>query len=195
MSHGLKTLPDVKLDRKPRMADFAQWVTACEGALWKKGTFMAAYTGNIQEAVETVLEAEQVATILRAYMDPTHQFAGTATQLLKLSMLRQKPTEGERLAEEPCRPGEEIASDRPAAAQDRDRRRARTRAARSDRHHPLRGRNTVQPSPPSFSNSLNDLEETARRHRDVTDEELPSPVTAVAAMVTVTIALLSPLTH
>src|SRR5262245_27613663 len=33
VSHGLKALPDVKLDRKPRMADFAQWVTACEGAL------------------------------------------------------------------------------------------------------------------------------------------------------------------
>jgi len=83
VSHGLKTLPDVVLDRKPRMADFAVWITACEGALWKKGTFMAAYTGNIQEAVETVLEVEQVATILRAYMDTTPQFAGTATELLK----------------------------------------------------------------------------------------------------------------
>ena len=65
VSHGLKTLPDVVLDRKPRMADFAVWVTACEGALWKKGTFMAAYTGNIQESVETVLENDEVAAVLR----------------------------------------------------------------------------------------------------------------------------------
>ena len=39
-------------------------MTACEGALWKKGTFMAAYTGNIQEAVETVLETDQVAAVV-----------------------------------------------------------------------------------------------------------------------------------
>src|SRR5262249_45976350 len=83
VSHGLKTLPDVVLDRKPRMADFAVWVTACEGALWNKGTFMAAYTGNIQEAVETVLDNDQVAAVLREYVDTMSQFAGTATELLK----------------------------------------------------------------------------------------------------------------
>src|SRR5262249_49333381 len=84
VSHGLKTLPDVVLDRKPRMADFAVWVTACEGALWKKGTFMAAYTGNIQEGVETVLENDQVAAVLRAYIDETPQFAGSASKLLEV---------------------------------------------------------------------------------------------------------------
>ena len=84
VSHGLTTLPDVKLDRKPRMADFAQWVTACEGALWAKGTFMAAYTGNIEEADETVLENDQVAAVLRTYMDMTPDgFTGTAADLLK----------------------------------------------------------------------------------------------------------------
>src|SRR6516162_4712917 len=36
VSHGLKTLPDVKLDRKPRMADFAQWVTACEARFGRR---------------------------------------------------------------------------------------------------------------------------------------------------------------
>jgi hypothetical protein len=83
VSHGLRTQPDVKLDRKPRMADFAQWVTACEGALWKKGTFMAAYGANITEAVEIALEADQVATALRSYMDVTSEFEGTASDLLK----------------------------------------------------------------------------------------------------------------
>ena len=84
VSHGLTTLPDLKLDRKPRMADFAQWVTACEGALWAKGTFIAAYTGNIEEAVETVLENDQVAAVLRTYMDMTPDgFTGTAADLLK----------------------------------------------------------------------------------------------------------------
>jgi hypothetical protein len=83
VSHGLKTLPHVKLARKPRMADFAVWVTACEGALWTKGTFMAAYTANVTEAVETVLEADQVATALRSYIDLKAEFEGSASELLK----------------------------------------------------------------------------------------------------------------
>src|SRR5262249_26073992 len=57
MSHGLRTLPDVKLDRMPRMADFAVWATAWEGALFPKGAFMAAYAGNIATGVEAGLEA------------------------------------------------------------------------------------------------------------------------------------------
>jgi hypothetical protein len=83
VSHGLKTLPDVKLDRKPRMADFAVWITACEGALWKKGMFMKAYTSNMEDAVEVVLEADQVATVLRTYTELNPRFGGTASDLLR----------------------------------------------------------------------------------------------------------------
>jgi hypothetical protein len=83
VSHGLRTLPDVKLERKPRMADFAVWATACEGAIWNKGTFMAAYGANIAEAVEIVLEGDQVATVLRSYINSNREFTGTATDLLK----------------------------------------------------------------------------------------------------------------
>ena len=45
-SHGLRTRPHVRLDRLPRMADFAQWAAACETALWPAGTFSRAYAGN-----------------------------------------------------------------------------------------------------------------------------------------------------
>jgi hypothetical protein len=83
ISYGLKALPDVKLDRKPRMADFAVWIAACEGALWEKGAFMAAYTSNIEEAIEVVLEADQVATALRSYMEKNPEFVGTASELLQ----------------------------------------------------------------------------------------------------------------
>ena len=41
VAHGLKMLSRTKLSRLPRMADFALWICACEGALWKPGTFMA----------------------------------------------------------------------------------------------------------------------------------------------------------
>ena len=52
VAHGLRALPTTQLDEMPRMADFAIWATACEGALWPKGTFMSAYMENRDEAVE-----------------------------------------------------------------------------------------------------------------------------------------------
>src|SRR6516165_7485465 len=176
VSHGLKTLPDVKLDRKPRMADFAQWVTACEGALWAKGTFMAAYTGNIEEAVETVLENDQVAAVLRTYMDTTPDgFTGTAADLLGAlnavaSETQQKakrwPKSPATLAKTLRRiapPLRKIAIDVAFDRENRQRKITITPAKVSE--------TSSLPSPLSFSNSLNDLEEIACRHRAVTDEE------------------------
>ena len=44
---GLRDLPQVKLERPPRLADFALWVSACEEALgMKPGEAMAAYRIN-----------------------------------------------------------------------------------------------------------------------------------------------------
>jgi hypothetical protein len=68
VSTGLRELPTVKLDRLPRMADFARWAVACEPGLWLAGTFMRAYGANRAEAVEKVLEADPVATALLAFM-------------------------------------------------------------------------------------------------------------------------------
>ncbi len=65
---GLAELPRTKLDKLPRMADFALWATACETALWPQGTFGAAYSDNRDEAVEGVIDADQVATAVRAFV-------------------------------------------------------------------------------------------------------------------------------
>lgn len=46
LARGLAALPRTRLARLPRMADFALWATACEGALWGPGTFAAAYERN-----------------------------------------------------------------------------------------------------------------------------------------------------
>src|SRR5262249_37397344 len=43
---GLKRLPETRLEKLPRMADFALWATACETALWAAGAFWAAYCGS-----------------------------------------------------------------------------------------------------------------------------------------------------
>jgi hypothetical protein len=176
MSHGLKTLPDVVLDRKPRMADFAVWVTACEGALWKKGTFIAGYTGNIKEAVETVLENDQVAAVLRTYMDRTSDgFKGTAADLL--ITLNDVASEPQQKAKGwPKRPAILAKTLRRIAPPLRkigiDVAFERENRQRSIIIAPVKvGKTPSQPSPPSFSNSLNDLEKVAWRHRAVTDEE------------------------
>lgn len=79
---GLKRLPDTHLPRLPRMADFALWATACETALWPAGTFWAAYCGNRDEAVEGVIEADPVATAVRALMPLRTEWTGTASELL-----------------------------------------------------------------------------------------------------------------
>lgn len=83
ISAGLRNIDKVKLDRLPRMADFAKWVTACEEALpWPPGGFMEAYTGNRTEAVELALEADPVAMAVRALLAKEGSWQGTASELL-----------------------------------------------------------------------------------------------------------------
>ena len=82
VSHGLRQLPDTKLEKLPRMADFAVWATACETALWSAGTFGAAYAGNLDEAVDNVIEADPVGSAVRSLMASRAEWKGTASDLL-----------------------------------------------------------------------------------------------------------------
>jgi hypothetical protein len=61
VAHGLCTLPAVTDTEWPRMADFAMWATACEGAHAKPGTFKAAYAGNRADAIGAMIEGDAVA--------------------------------------------------------------------------------------------------------------------------------------
>ena len=55
---GLRNLSQVRLDRPPRLADFALWVSACEQALgMKPGEAMAACQANCAEARALALDA------------------------------------------------------------------------------------------------------------------------------------------
>jgi hypothetical protein len=76
---GLGRLPQTELPRKPRMADFALWGTACERI---PGSFMRAYDGNRANAVEVTLEHDLVASAVRALMRNHSEWTGTATELL-----------------------------------------------------------------------------------------------------------------
>jgi hypothetical protein len=79
---GLKRLPETRLPKPPRMADFALWATACEPALWPAGTFWSAYCRNRDEAVEGVIEADPIATAVRALMSTQTVWTGTASDCL-----------------------------------------------------------------------------------------------------------------
>jgi len=83
VSHGLRTLPGVRLERLPRMADFALWGTACETALWPAGTFLRAYEANRRAAIEAIVEADPVAARVREIMSERSRWTGNASDLLR----------------------------------------------------------------------------------------------------------------
>jgi hypothetical protein len=82
VAKGLVELPRTKLDKLPRMADFALWATACETALWPQGTFWSAYCGNRDDAVEGVIDADPIAAAVRALTVARTEWTGTASELL-----------------------------------------------------------------------------------------------------------------
>ena len=83
VSGALRQLPAVKLDRLPRMADFARRAVAAEkGQGWVDGTFMAAYAENRAGANDTALEASPVAGAIVDFMASRDEWSGTATELL-----------------------------------------------------------------------------------------------------------------
>jgi hypothetical protein len=84
MVHGLGSLGRVHLNQLPRMADFAVWVTACEGALWPAGTFARAYAANRRAAIDNIIEADPVASRIRAMMANRTIWTGSASDLLLL---------------------------------------------------------------------------------------------------------------
>jgi hypothetical protein len=77
---GLRNLPNVRLDRPPRMADFAIWVNACEESLgMRPGEAMTAYQSNRTETRNVALESSPL-------YDPIAElaqegFSGTVTEL------------------------------------------------------------------------------------------------------------------
>jgi hypothetical protein len=82
--HGLRAEGRVQLDRLPRMTDFALWATACETALWPAGTFARAYAANRRKGIESIIEADPIATCLRAIMADPPVWTGSASDLLRL---------------------------------------------------------------------------------------------------------------
>src|SRR5262249_31259678 len=90
VAHGLRARGRVHLDRLPPMADFAIWATACETALWPGGTFARAYAANRRAAIEGMIDADPVASCVRAIVVDRTVWSGSASDLLRLCAERAR---------------------------------------------------------------------------------------------------------
>ena len=84
VSAGLRLYPGLRLDRLPRMADFARWAEAClRGAGYEANAFLRAYSGNRASADVLALEASPVASlVLKGILGGQRFEKATSTEIL-----------------------------------------------------------------------------------------------------------------
>jgi hypothetical protein len=82
-AHGLRTFSAVQIKRWPRLADFAHWGTACEGAFAPPGAFLRAYSENRRAARDNLIDADPVAVRVRELMARCATWSGSASDLLR----------------------------------------------------------------------------------------------------------------
>ncbi len=79
---ALALYPTVKLDKLPRMADFARWGYAiAEAAGFSGETFIQAYYANIVTQHDEAIEANPAAQVLMEFMKDQEPWTGTASEL------------------------------------------------------------------------------------------------------------------
>ena len=99
VAHGLKHLLHAHVPDLPRLADFALWGVAIEGAFAPAGSFLAAFTASQAVATDATVEVSAVATAIAAFMEAqaAPSWDGTTTELWRLLLTRDqaesRPTE------------------------------------------------------------------------------------------------------
>ena len=85
-SHGLRALPEVRLEQLPRMADFALWATACETGILRP---LAAFCMPIRQTAGPPSRmwsmADPVAARIRDIMAERTMWSGNASDLLRVA--------------------------------------------------------------------------------------------------------------
>jgi len=84
LASGLKHYKTLVLDEKPRMADMAQWVTACEVGIDFKGDFMDAHKQNQLQAIELSIEASPIGNVIMVLMEDRQKWIGKPTELFNV---------------------------------------------------------------------------------------------------------------
>lgn len=83
VSMAIRNIESTSLDRLPRMADFALWVTAAEPALpWKSGDFIKTYDEKRAQTVRDSVESQPVGAAILKLMDDRDTWEGTPGELL-----------------------------------------------------------------------------------------------------------------
>jgi hypothetical protein len=90
---GVRRVSETRLVDLPRMADFATWAVACG-----LDTFECAYAANRQNAIEVMLEHDQLAKAVKAMVKD--EWTGTASELLDVLGPTTKITNSKVLSDE-----------------------------------------------------------------------------------------------
>ena len=88
---GLRRLPEIQIDKPPRMADFAEWAEACSAGFgWEPGEFLAAYAENMREVVAGAADASPAGAGHRGPARP-RRFWGRRLRRHRARAARQAP--------------------------------------------------------------------------------------------------------
>lgn len=82
VSAGFRALPDLVLERNPRMLDFARFAAACERGSGDAPRFERAYAENQAGAHAQALDDSPVTGVLLAFMAERTEWHGTTSELL-----------------------------------------------------------------------------------------------------------------
>lgn len=83
VSMGLRRLPSLVYQSPSRLADFCEWVTACEPAMpWKPGAFAAAFAADRADAVASAIENSAVAAFVVQEVKAKGKWEGYPCELL-----------------------------------------------------------------------------------------------------------------
>lgn len=91
---ALHNVESVRLERLPRMADFAEWSVAAENGLrLSADSFLNAYTQNRDNVNETALEGLPLADTIKTFCEKCGEFEGTMKEFLaKLNAIADDET-------------------------------------------------------------------------------------------------------
>ena len=103
-AHALAHSASVRLSERPRLADFARWVTAAEPALdWPEGAFLAAYQANRRESEAIAIDNNMVAALVLTFMQQGTEWRGTASELI-IALRKRFPVETDSAETFPRKP-------------------------------------------------------------------------------------------
>jgi Domain of unknown function (DUF3854) len=84
LSHTLARLPQIQMAEPPRMADYALFSVAAEGALGlENGSFLTAFQESRERVRDAVIESSLVGEAILSFMRDRLVWKGTASELLK----------------------------------------------------------------------------------------------------------------